>query len=419
MLLRLLFVALITFAWSGSAFAQKAEADAAFQRGRTLMSQGKFADACASFELSMRLDPLNGTLYNLGLCHEKQGKLASAWTELKELAANDPNKKRAGDAAQRVAALAPRLTRMRLVLAEADPGVVVLRDNIDVTALVGQTSPVDPGPYTFEARTPGKPPVTVAIEIAGEGKTIEVVIPAATATIGPVVPVVAGEYPSKLPLRAIAIPDGMLEVTGATGLTDSMTHMANPIDGYVFARYGLRSFQIEAAFGLHLRYSVPMYRKGTLSVISVGARYVITPMFVAGLRYAKYQPTDDRGSSDLRALLTRKILLSPRIAVDGRAGFQFTQRDPVPSSDSGLSELTVVTEGRVQAWATAGLSFELLTNLDLNIGGALYENATSLQVTGLVNYALGQLDVFLQAGRVLLPSGDFSSVGLGATWRSR
>lgn len=419
MLLRLLFVALITLMWSGSAFAQKAEADAAFQRGRTLMSQSKFAEACAAFELSMRLDPLNGTLYNLGLCHEKQGKLASAWTELKELAANDTNKKRAGDAAQRVAALAPRLTRMRLVLAEADPAVVVLRDNIDVTALVGQTSPVDPGRYTFEARTPGKAPVTVAFEIAGEGQTIDVVIPAASATSDPIATAVPGEYPSKLPLRPIAIPAGMLEVSGSGVLTDSTTYMMNPIDSTISARYGIRSFQLEASFGLHLRYKDAMYRNGALSYVAVGARYVITPLLVAGLRYAKYQPTDELGSYDLRALLARKMLLSPRIAVDGRAGFQFTQRDPIPSSDSGLSELAVVTEGRVQAWATTGLSFELLTQLDLNVGGSLYSHTTSLSVTGQAIYAVGQIDVFLQGGRALLPSSDFSSVGVGARWRSR
>ncbi|HTR51376.1 MAG TPA: hypothetical protein VMJ10_11760, partial [Kofleriaceae bacterium] len=86
---------------STRASAQKADADAAFQRGRSLMASGDIAKACTEFEASMRFDPEWGTLYNLALCHERLGKLATAWTELNELGASDTNAARAHDAKKR------------------------------------------------------------------------------------------------------------------------------------------------------------------------------------------------------------------------------------------------------------------------------------------------------------------------------
>src|SRR5688500_1536605 len=93
--------------------AQRAEADAAFERGREFMKNGDYEKACDAFETSLRLEATIGTLYNLGLCHEKLGKLASAYTELKQVAERDTNKGRAADAAKRAAALEPRLTKMK------------------------------------------------------------------------------------------------------------------------------------------------------------------------------------------------------------------------------------------------------------------------------------------------------------------
>src|SRR5262245_42564670 len=91
----------LTVGWVSRAHAQKAEADAAFRRGRALMAKGETEQACAEFEASMKLDPERGTLYNLGLCHEALGKLATAWAELRELAEGDTNAERRKDAAKR------------------------------------------------------------------------------------------------------------------------------------------------------------------------------------------------------------------------------------------------------------------------------------------------------------------------------
>ncbi|HUQ05520.1 MAG TPA: hypothetical protein VM261_23620 [Kofleriaceae bacterium] len=155
---------------------KKAAAEAAFRRGKELIGTDAPA-ACEAFKQSMQLDAQFGTQYNLALCYDKIGRLASAWGELTELAAKDTNAARRADSEKRAKALEPRLVRLLIVIKARVPGLKVMRDDSDVTAFMGVATPVDPGMSKLTATAPGYKPWSLDVTLAGEGTTITVDVP--------------------------------------------------------------------------------------------------------------------------------------------------------------------------------------------------------------------------------------------------
>ena len=153
---------------------RKAGAEAAFRQGKDMLAKGQIEAACMAFKQSQQLDPQFGTQYNLALCYERWGRLASAWGELTELAAKDTNAARRADADKRARALEPRLVKLLLVVRESVPGLTVTRDGRDVTALVGVATPVDPGHSMIVAQAPGYKPWSFDVTLAGEGSMVTV-----------------------------------------------------------------------------------------------------------------------------------------------------------------------------------------------------------------------------------------------------
>ena len=155
-------------------------AESLFGEARRAMLAGDYAHACPKLEASRRLEPAVGTTLNLGDCYEKLGRTASAWAEFKSAAADA---QRLGDgvrratALERAAALEPRLSRLRIDV--ADPTVSVFRDGEALShALLGSAIPVDPGTIRLQARAPGKRVWTREVVIAGDGAQLSVEIPA-------------------------------------------------------------------------------------------------------------------------------------------------------------------------------------------------------------------------------------------------
>ncbi|MBX3229355.1 MAG: hypothetical protein KIT84_17955 [Labilithrix sp.] len=172
---------------SGTARAQAtgqdvATAQALFDEGKRLMEAKDFAAACPKLVESQRLDPGGGTLFAIALCHEAEGKTATAWadytTALAE-ARKTGRKDREEAAAKKEAELESKLTRMRIVVSASAPGFALTRDGVAVgEAQWGVALPIDPGAHTFAAKAPGKIDWTSTVDLRGEGATIDVVVPA-------------------------------------------------------------------------------------------------------------------------------------------------------------------------------------------------------------------------------------------------
>jgi len=159
-------------------------AQALFDAARVLMDEGKLDDACAKLAESQRIDPAPGTLLNLAVCHEQQGKTATAWTEYNDVLAigrKDGNVERQRIAAERIRALEPRLARLTINLAKADLAATDLVIRLDALAIgraaVGVAIPVDPSPHTVEVSARGKRSWSRAVSALDAGASEVVTVP--------------------------------------------------------------------------------------------------------------------------------------------------------------------------------------------------------------------------------------------------
>ena len=94
-------------------------AEALFQAGRALFDEGKTDEACKKLAEAQRLEPGGGTLLLLGICHEKQGKVASAEAELRSalvIARRDRRNDREKLAQRHLDAVAGRAPKVRVVV---------------------------------------------------------------------------------------------------------------------------------------------------------------------------------------------------------------------------------------------------------------------------------------------------------------
>ncbi len=160
--------------------ADRTQAEALFNEGKKLQKEGKIAEACRKFEGSYRIDPAGGTVLNLGLCHEKEGKIATAWGELKEAlaSAKKANRKdREKIARERIEAIEPRLPFMVVIADKPIEGLAVTVDGGTIAAeALGAQLPIDPGSHTVKATAPKHDAWEGPFE-AVEGKKITVRIP--------------------------------------------------------------------------------------------------------------------------------------------------------------------------------------------------------------------------------------------------
>jgi hypothetical protein len=214
--------------------ADRSIAQSLFEDARRLMSEHDFAAACPKLAESNRLDPSGGTVLNLALCREQEGKLATAWTYFKQAlsaARRDGRADRQQAAETHLAALEGRVPSVKISVVKAQPSEEIQVDGQKVgPAAWGTSMALDPGEHRVSARVPGSPEWTQSFEL----------------TTGQVVFIEVPEFPPAV--------DNHAADTGPAGPDDKAAPAAedggNRTLGWVLAGSGVVAIGVGSFFGL-------------------------------------------------------------------------------------------------------------------------------------------------------------------------
>jgi tetratricopeptide (TPR) repeat protein len=150
----------------------RALAEMLFFTARGMMEAGRYEGACVKLAESYRLDPAAGTLLNLAVCHEKEGKIASAWGEFRQ-ALSDARKASRADreelARDHLGVVEPELPMLSIDVPRGMrvTGLEVTRNGVPLLDAAWATElPIDPGTVEITARAPGFKPRTKTLTIA-------------------------------------------------------------------------------------------------------------------------------------------------------------------------------------------------------------------------------------------------------------
>ncbi len=157
-------------------------AEALFRAARDDMNAGNLDVACPRFEESYRLDPTPGTLFNVAICFEKAGKIASAWQRWQQaMDAVGEGDRRFAEAQRHRDDLAGQLPKLVVTLAPGVPDDAVLSKDGAVfgRASLGLPIPIDPGPHELVVRLGGAEKRFQVVGANGETRSVELDAPAA------------------------------------------------------------------------------------------------------------------------------------------------------------------------------------------------------------------------------------------------
>jgi hypothetical protein len=137
-------------------------AEALAEEGAKLMSVGDYERGCKKYEESALLDVSPARLIALASCHERRGKVASAWAtlgEAAELADARGEPKKLAQARETQKRLEPNIGRLKIIVpdeANAED-LVITRDGTPLSyTLWGLPVAVDPGPHIVRVTAPGR-----------------------------------------------------------------------------------------------------------------------------------------------------------------------------------------------------------------------------------------------------------------------
>lgn len=177
-------------------------AESLFREGRTLLDAKRYDEACPKLAESQRQESGAGTLLALALCHEGQGKTATAYDELLEAAQLGKRVGRndlAAAAQKRAQAMEPLLARLLVRTPRGDDTEYDVKcdgEALDAKHL-GAPMPVDPGEHRIDVSAKGKVGRSYVVRLTGAG-AVEILIDKLEDAVRAPAPVAAKSEPSRV-----------------------------------------------------------------------------------------------------------------------------------------------------------------------------------------------------------------------------
>jgi tetratricopeptide (TPR) repeat protein len=157
-------------------------AEQLFSEGLAAMKAERWQAACEAFAGSNQAEPSAGTEINLGLCHEKQKKWATAlayydaaYRRSTEAGKERPDKAKIAKA--EYDRVLPWVHKLKVTFAKPVEGSVLSR-NGERLVLIDNEVKLDPGKYTFELTAKGKKPIAKEVSIPETSGTTTLDFPA-------------------------------------------------------------------------------------------------------------------------------------------------------------------------------------------------------------------------------------------------
>jgi tetratricopeptide (TPR) repeat protein len=175
------------------AAADGVKAEELFRAGKARLAELDYEHACTIFAESYALDPASGTLLALAICHERQGKLASASREYRDVAERckaEQDAAREKAAADKASELEGLLSLLTIAAVGDAQGIEVHLDGALLRQQeIGRPLPVDGGKHTIEASALDKQTFRTEVTLEPSKDHETVVVPALTALAAPTVAV--------------------------------------------------------------------------------------------------------------------------------------------------------------------------------------------------------------------------------------
>lgn len=184
---RVAIAAALVYGATSSSFVRADSADSVraeqlFRDGKQRMALADYAGACPLFAESFAVEPATGSLLALAACHEREGKLASAFREYNDVVQRSVVEQRADRqrvATNKASALQWKLSTLTIEpSAEVDGLEVRLNGKLLAGGQLRSAIPLDGGNQLVEVVAPAKKPWSTSVSLGDSNDAKRVEVPA-------------------------------------------------------------------------------------------------------------------------------------------------------------------------------------------------------------------------------------------------